>query len=102
MKKSLPKVEKRLAEMNSAIAEFTDEQKAFAEAEIKAFEADPIKSEINSITAKIYEEIGKAAVSAAKKADEKKIAELNSKNTNIDIFSDLDVKHDKDEDESIF
>lgn len=96
------KVEKRLAEMNSAIAEFTDEQKAFAEAEIKAFEADPIKSEINSITAKIYEEIGKAAVSAAKKADEKKIAELNSKNTNIDIFSDLDVKHDKDEDESIF
>ena len=96
------KVEKRLAEMNSAIAEFTDEQKAFAEAEIKAFEADPIKSEINSITAKIYEEIGKATVSAAKKADEKKIAELNSKNTNIDIFSDLDVKHDKDEDESIF
>lgn len=31
--------------MNSAIAEFTDEQKAFAEAEIKAFEADPIKGE---------------------------------------------------------
>lgn len=96
------KVEKRLAEMNSAIAEFTDEQKAFAEAEIKAFKTDPIKSEINSITAKIYEGIGKAAVSAAKKADEKKIAELNSKNTNIDIFSDLDVKHDKDDDESIF
>lgn len=96
------KVEKRLAEMNSAIAEFTDEQKAFAEAEIKAFEADPIKSEINSITSKIYEEIGKAAVSSAKKAEKERIAELNSKNTNIDIFSDLDVKHDKDEDESIF
>lgn len=96
------KVEKRLAEMNSAIAEFTDEQKAFAEAEIKAFEADPIKSEINSITSKIYEEIGKAAVSSAKKAENERIAELNSKNTNIDIFSDLDVKHDKDEDESIF
>lgn len=96
------KVEKRLAEMNSAIAEFTDEQKAFAEAEIKAFEADPIKSEINSITSKIYEEIGKAAVSSAKKTENERIAELNSKNTNIDIFSDLDVKHDKDEDESIF
>lgn len=96
------KVEKRLAEMNSAIAEFTDEQKAFAEAEIKAFEADPIKSEINSITSKIYEEIGKVAVSSAKKAENERIAELNSKNTNIDIFSDLDVKHDKDEDESIF
>nr|DAQ68708.1 MAG TPA: hypothetical protein [Caudoviricetes sp.] len=96
------KVEKRLAEMNSAIAEFTDEQKAFAEAEIKAFEADPIKSEINSITSKIYEEIGKAAVSSAKKAENERIAELNSKNTNIDIFFDLDVKHDKDEDESIF
>lgn len=95
------KVEKRLAEMNSAIAEFTDEQKAFAEAEIKAFEADPIKSEINSITAKIYEEIGKAAVSATKKADKNKIAEQNSKK--VDIFADIDdVSTSNDDDGSIY
>lgn len=95
------KVEKRLAEMNSAIAEFTDEQKAFAEAEIKAFEADPIKSEINSITAKIYEEIGKAAVSATKKAEKNKIAEQNSKK--VDIFADIDdVSTSNDDDDSIY
>ena len=95
------KVEKRLAEMNSAIAEFTDEQKAFAEAEIKAFEADPIKSEINSITAKIYEEIGKAAVSATKKAEKNKIAEQNSKK--VDIFADIDdVSTSNDDDGSIY
>ena len=95
------KVEKRLAEMNSAIAEFTDEQKAFAEAEIKAFEADPIKSEINSITAKIYEEIGKAAVSATKKAEKNKIAEQNSKK--VDIFADIDdISTSNDDDGSIY
>lgn len=95
------KVEKRLVEMNSAIAEFTDEQKAFAEAEIKAFEADPIKSEINSITAKIYEEIGKAAVSATKKAEKNKIAEQNSKK--VDIFADIDdVSTSNDDDGSIY
>lgn len=95
------KVEKRLAEMNSVIAEFTDEQKAFAEAEIKAFEADPIKSEINSITAKIYEEIGKAAVSATKKAEKNKIAEQNSKK--VDIFADIDdISTSNDDDGSIY
>lgn len=98
------KVKKRLAEMNSAIADFTDEQKAYAEAEIKAFEADPIQSEINSVTSKIYEGIGKAALAAAKKADdEKKIAEQNAKKETTNIFSDLDdCAKDKDEDESIF
>lgn len=81
------KVEKRLAEMNSALANFTDEQKEYAKVEIEAFNADPIKSEINSITAKIYEGIGKATIaSEAEKA--KIIAEQNSKK--IDIFADVD------------
>lgn len=81
------KAEKRLAEMNTALANFTDEQKEYAKAEIEAFNADPIKSEINSITAKIYEGIGKATIaSEAEKA--KVLAEQNSKK--IDIFADVD------------
>ena len=81
------KAEKRLAEMNTALANFTDEQKEYAKAEIEAFNADPIKSEINSITSKIYEGIGKAIiVSETEKA--KVIAEQNSKK--IDIFADVD------------
>lgn len=81
------KAEKRLAEMNAALANFTDEQKEYAKAEIEAFNADPIKSEINSITAKIYEGIGKATI--ASEAEKAKIfAEQNSKK--IDIFADVD------------
>lgn len=81
------KAEKRLAEMNAALAGFTDEQKEYAKAEIEAFNADPIKSEINSITSKIYEGIGKATVASdAEKA--KVLAEQNSKK--IDIFADVD------------
>ena len=81
------KAEKRLAEMNTALANFTDEQKEYAKAEIEAFNADPIKSEINSITSKIYEGIGKATIASdAEKA--KVLAEQNSKK--IDIFADVD------------
>lgn len=81
------KVEQKKSELNTALAGFTDEQKEYAKAEIEAFNADPIKSEINSITAKIYEGIGKATIaSEAEKA--KIIAEQNSKK--IDIFADVD------------
>ena len=81
------KAEKRLAEMNAALANFTDEQKEYAKAEIEAFNADPIKSEINSITAKIYEGIGKATI-ASETEKAKVLAEQNSKK--IDIFADVD------------
>lgn len=81
------KAEKRLAEMNTALANFTDEQKEYAKAEIEAFNADPIKSEINSITSKIYECIGKATI-ASETEKAKVIAEQNSKK--IDIFADVD------------
>ena len=80
------KAEKRLAEMNAALANFTDEQKEYAKAEIEAFNADPIKSEINSITAKIYEGIGKATI-ASETEKAKVLAEQNSKK--IDIFADV-------------
>jgi hypothetical protein len=81
------KAEKRLAEMNAALANFTDEQKEYAKAEIEAFNADPIKSEINSITSKIYEGIGKATI-ASETEKAKVLAEQNSKK--IDIFADVD------------
>ena len=81
------KSEQKKAELNTALAEFTDEQKNYAKAEIEAFNADPIKSEINSVTSKIYEGIGKATIaSEAEKA--KVLAEQNSKK--IDIFADVD------------
>ena len=95
------KVEKRLAEMNTALAAFTDEQKGYAKAEIEAFNADPIKSEINTITSKIYEGIGKAAKQAEVNA--KALAEQNSKQENIDIFADVDdTAISKDDNDSIY
>jgi hypothetical protein len=55
------KAEQRLAEMDKAIENFTDEQKEYAKEEIEEFKKDPEKVEINSIVSKIYEEIGKKA-----------------------------------------
>lgn len=94
------KAEKRLAEMNTALANFTDEQKEYAKAEIEAFNADPIKSEINSITAKIYEGIGKATI-ASETEKAKVLAEQNSKK--IDIFADVDdTSANGNDDDSIY
>lgn len=67
------KTEKAIGELNAAIASFTDEQKAFAQAEIDAFNADPLNSEINSVVDKIYAGIGK-------KSMEQPVAETNSVN----------------------
>lgn len=83
------KVEKRLSEMNTALEIFSDTEKAYAKAEIDAFNTSPLTSEINSVTAKIYEGIGKATVTA-KAETEKVIAEQNSKKEIIDIFADVD------------
>lgn len=49
--------DKRLAELNSALAEFTPEEQALAQAEIDAFKADPTSVELNSITSKICVEM---------------------------------------------
>ena len=90
------KVEQKKSELNTALANFTDEQKEYAKAEIEAFNADPIKSEINSITAKIYEGIGKATI-ASETEKAKIIAEQNSKK--IDIFADVDDTSANDNDD---
>lgn len=86
----------RLNEMNSAIAEFTDEEKAYAQAEIDAFNADPITSEVNSVVNKIWEGIGKAA-------KEKTVTEQNSANDTVeDIFSEVGSASTSKEDLNIF
>ena len=73
----------RLGELNSAIENFTDEQKAYAKEEIEAFKADPINSEINTITDKIYCEIGKQSLENAK------VVETNSADDTSDIFGEV-------------
>ena len=84
--------------MNSAIADFSDEEKAYAQAEIEAFTADPINCEINSVVNKIWEGIGKKA-----KEDAKIVAEQNASNNEVDdIFAEVSEINSADEDDSIF
>ena len=49
--------DKKLAALKSALAEFTPEEQALAQAEIDAFKADPTSVELNSITSKICVEM---------------------------------------------
>lgn len=80
----------RINEMNSAIAGFTDEEKNYAKAEIEAFNADPIASEINSVVNKIWEGIGKTA-------------KLNTSKMNVeDIFSEVEPDKVTPDDINIF
>lgn len=88
----------RVGEMNSAIADFSDEEKAYAQAEIDAFTADPINCEINSVVNKIWEGIGKKT-----KEDAKIVAEQNASNNEVDdIFAEVSEINSADEDDSIF
>ena len=101
LKKQLAEAQakERVGEMNSAIADFSDEEKEYAKAEIDAFTADPINCEINSVVNKIWEGIGKKA-----KEDAKVIAEQNASN-NIeveDIFAEVSEINSAEDDESIF
>ncbi len=98
------KVKERIGELNSALSDFSEEEKAFAKDEIKAFNEDPTTVEINSVVDKILVEIGKKA------KEDAKIAEQNAANRNNepqvdDIFADIletNASTDSDEDESIF
>lgn len=84
------KVKERVGELNSALTDYTEEEKKYAEAEITAFKADPMSVEINSITDKINIEIGKAAKAAAKAAAEAAAAEQNQRyEESPDIFSEV-------------
>lgn len=77
----------RVSEMNSALGEFSDVEKSYAKELLDEFEKDPMAVEINSVVAKIHEEIGKKAKEAQKSA------EINSAHnttlTDIDIFGEV-------------
>ena len=79
----------RIGEMNSAIADFSDDEKAYAQAEINAFMESPMTVEINSVVNKILEGIGKTA-----KENEAKAALLKTEHDDDadDIFSGVESK----------
>lgn len=89
------KVKERVGELNAALADYTEDEKKYAETEINAFNEDPASVEINSIIDKINLEIGKATKAAAKAAAEAAAAaaaEQNQKHneeTHPDIFSEV-------------
>ena len=70
--------EKAKAELNAALSPYTEEQRAVAQEDIDAFNANPGSVEINSIIGKICTEM----VRVAREAN--KVAETNA--SNIDVF----------------
>lgn len=96
------KAKARLGELNAAIENFTDEEKAYAEVEINSFNEDPMAGDVDAIVSKIYAGIG----TAAKKAEaDAKVAEQNAKkeDADLDIFSEVNSAEDEsNEDVNIF
>lgn len=96
------KAKARLGELNSAIENFTDEEKAYAEVEINSFNEDPMAGDVDVIVSKIYAGIG----AASKKAEaDAKVAEQNSakEDADLDIFSEVNsVEDESNEDVNIF
>lgn len=83
----------KIAELNNAIKDFTDEERDFAKAEIESFKNDPMACEINSIVDKIYANIGRNA--------KEKVAEQNQRDNDIDIFGEVGMSGNN-EDDNIF
>lgn len=99
LKEELDKVkaDKKIDEMNSAIAKYSDEEKAYAQDAIDAFKENPLTSEINSVVEKILVGIGMKAKEA-----EAVISEQNAKNEKVeDIFSEVEMISES-EDTNIF
>ncbi len=85
----------RIAELESVLSKYTDEQKDFAKAEIEAFKADPFNAEIEAIA----EKIDAASYRKYRAEEEKKQKELeiNSAKSEFDgIMASVDpiVKDD--------
>lgn len=91
------KARERISELNAAIADFSNDEKAYAKAEIDAFTANPATAEINSVVNKIWEGIGKTAKA------KKRTAEQNNDNTSLeDIFGEVEPTNAPEENISIF
>lgn len=90
--------DKKIGELNAAIAEFSADERAYAQAEIDAFNADPIASEINSVVNAILVGIGKEA-----KKNAAVVAEQNAAKADVeDIFAEVGAKATSEEDSNIF
>lgn len=92
----------RLAELETATKDFTEEEKEYAKAEINSFTENPLESNVDDVVAKIYAGIGQAT----KKADtQAKVAEQNAAKANdaLDIFSEVNSDNSvESEDVNIF
>lgn len=95
------KAKERINALDEAIAEFSDDEKSYAQDEIDAFKAAPVEGEINSVVNKILIGIGKKAREAAAATV---IAEQNAaKNITVeDIFSAIENIPNSAEDTNIF
>ena len=90
------RAKERLGELETALETFTEEQKNLATAEIEAFKADPINTEINSVTDKIYREIGKQSMNKKNEP----VVEVNSADIYGEVFQP--VKTDENIEGSIY
>ena len=80
------KAEKRISELNTAIAGYSEDEIKYAESEINSFKENPLEGDIEAITSKIC-----VGIVSKQKEEAAKTAELNSHKDNdvIDIFSDM-------------
>ena len=94
------KAEKRIGELNSAIAEYSEEEQKYAESEINSFRENPLEGDIDSIKSKIC-----VGIVEKQKADAKN-SEINSRQEEKveDIFSEMceEKSEENDEDVNIF
>ena len=91
------KVEARIGALNSAIEKFSEDEQKYAESEINAFREKPLDGDVDAIVSKIYAGIGEAA---KKNADEKRSEQNAAKS--LDIFSEIVMDDDSEEDVNIF
>ena len=93
------KAKARLGELNSAIADYSEDEQKYAESEINSFKENPLEGDIEAIKAKIC-----VGIVEKQKTDAKNV-ELNShEEVNVDdIFSEMcEETHVDDEDVNIF
>jgi hypothetical protein len=86
------KMEARIGEMNAALSEYSNEEKALVANDIAAFNADPMTIEINAVVQKLE-------AAAYRKLREKNIAETNARKESFDvedIFAAIDPVDSKD------
>jgi hypothetical protein len=89
------KVAERLGELNAALADFSDEEKAYAQVEINSFNENPLEGDISKITKSIFAVIGEKALEAKRKAEQD--AKDHPSDTS-DIFSEVFTPKSDDKD----